>query len=264
MSLRRRLWLARSCVWGAALGALVAMAAALEVSVGYLVLPFAFVAWFVTAPVMRRVLRGAYVRAGRLIEAEDFANARRVVRELQDVYAGSRPALEHLRYYEASVLSGEGRWAEAAALLDSIDRKLLAEGWEPLVLNNLAWTLALSGSSARAVAVARDSLDAQDRAGTRVVLVPDLRACQLGTLGAALVVDGAAAEGVALLEQALARGGKPREQAARLFFLGEGMSALGKADEALRAYERAAKEAPSNEFGKRAAARLTKGLTYRT
>jgi len=82
------------------------------------------------------------------------------------------------------------------------------------------------------------------------------RASYVGTLGTALVLDGAAAEGVARLEESLALGGKPVSLAAHAFFLGEGMRALGRYDDAAKAYRRAMEEAPSTQFGQRASVNL--------
>jgi tetratricopeptide (TPR) repeat protein len=208
------------------------------------------------------LIKVAYRQLARDEEAEQFADARRRIAELTEVYRGSRSALEHLRIREAGILSLESRYSDAAALLASIDLAALQhDGWRALVLNNLAWSLALSGEAGRATEVARQSMSASDRAGDRTVLLADLRACQLGTLGTALVLSGSAAEGITHLEQALARGGTPRQQASRFFFLGEGLRDLGRTDEAMAAYRNAIAQTPQSEFGRKASARLEEGNT---
>ena len=93
-------------------------------------------------------------------------------------------------------------------------------------------------------------------------MVPDLRASQLGTLGAALTISGQPEEAVPLLEQALVRGGTQRDQSARAFFLGEALRALGRMDAAAAAYSRAVKEGDV-EFAQRAEAQRGTLTSYR-
>jgi hypothetical protein len=73
----------------------------------------------------------------------------------------------------------EEKFADAGAVLDSIDREALAPEFVPLWLNSRAWALALSGEPLRAVLLARESLAAS--AERDVTALPEFRACQLGT-----------------------------------------------------------------------------------
>jgi tetratricopeptide (TPR) repeat protein len=172
--------------------------------------------------------------------------------------------VEWLQFQDATLFSMQGQHAEAAALMQSLDRVRLGERYVPLLLNNLAWSLALSGKPELAVTRARESIEALEKAGNRAVTATDLRSHQLGTLGTALVLAGQAGEGVSILEQALARGGIPSDQATRAFFLGEGLRALGREDDAHSAYRRAWTEAPESTFGRKAHAAFEKRRPYRT
>jgi tetratricopeptide (TPR) repeat protein len=264
LTLRRRILFFKWTLWLGGVTAVLALAPALHTSTTYFIPVVALFVWVTHRRASRVIVRGAYRRLRRLIEAEDYAGARALIAELTALYAGSRSALEGLRLQEAGVLSHEGRYPEAAALYASLDAGRLGAGWKPLLLNNLAWTLALSGDAPTAVQRARESLEASDKTGDRAVGVVDLRSYQLGTLGTALVLAGEPGEGVRLLEQAFARGGKPREQAARSFFLGEGLRALGRHEDAAQAYRRAVQLSPACRFGKRAQASLEGLRAYRS
>lgn len=207
----------------------------------------------------------AFRRLAGLVVDQHLAAARGVLAELREAYAGSRKGLELLRLYEANILSLERRYSDARALLDSVDRSLLSSAMRPWLLNNLAWSLVQLGEGQRAVEAARQSMSSSDDAGDRPASVEDVRAYQLGTLGAALVVDDKPDEGVALLEQALTRGGRPRAQAARAFYLGEGLAALGRVDEARASWQRAVDLAADEEYAERARSRLEtcRGMCHR-
>lgn len=162
------------------------------------------------------IVRSAYARLRRRALAEDAVGARAILAELLDLYQGHPATLERLHFSEASLLSMEERYAEACAVLESLDRRRIGPGWEPWVVNNLAWSLAHCGRAADAVAMARSSLDAKDADAGLGVIADDLRAHKLGTLGACLVLSGDAAAGIPYLEQALARGaGRGRRRRAR-------------------------------------------------
>ncbi len=212
----------------------------------------AAVLWATWHYVPRLVVRRAFHRLNHAITRENYPQAHHLVLELRALYRGSRSMTEWLQFQDAALLAQQGKHAEAAALLQSIDRTRLARTLWPVLLNNLAWSLALSGKPDEGISRARESIEAGDQAGNRAFATTDFRALQLGTLGTALVLAGQAAEGVPLLEQALARGGIPRHQAARAFFLGEGLRALGREDDADGAYRRAWSEAPESEFGRKA------------
>ena len=209
------------------------------------------------------IVRGAFARLSRAIEAEELPAARVLLTELLEMYQASPVALERLHFTESTLLVLEGRHAEACRLVESIDRARLGPGMEAWIDNQRAWAMAHCGQATEAVAIAKASL-AADRPHTgRSPMVADLRSYQLGTLGAALVLAGEADEGVVFLEQALARGGKPRPQATRAFYLGEGLRMLGRHHEAAKAYARASEIAPQSAYGRRATERATELKPYR-
>lgn len=239
VTLRRQLWLATWLPWPISFTSTLVAANVLHVT------PIAFlpvvvlVSWLSPPWLKRRVMTRAYRKLREAMEARQFDAARALVAEMLPLYAGSRQMIERLRMEEAVILSREGRHTEALPLLASLDAAQLGKGFRPLLLNSVAWSLAHSGDPHAGVERARESLRASDVEGDVAVTTYDLRAFQLGTLGTALVLAGQADEGVPLIEQAMARGGKPREQAVRAFFLGEGFHALGQLDRAAEAWRRA-------------------------
>jgi hypothetical protein len=255
----------RLAQWLAASGAIAAGVAGAQIlDAGLLVVPVAGVgAWLAMRRVGMAVAGRAWRRFARRVDDGDHAEAHALLDELKETYAGSRGAYEQLRMSEATLLAMEGRHVEACALLESLDPSCLGKAREPWRLNNLAWSLALSGRPAHAVATARASMEASERAGDAAVAM-DLRACQLGTLGVALVLAGNGEEGVPLLEQAIARGGRAWRQAAREFFRGEGLHARGDQEGAAAAWARAAQAAPKSEWAERANARLSAARAYRS
>ena len=199
----------------------------------------------------RFVFRRSFARVRALVDREDFASAHAVIAEIREV-----TPTEAMRLYEGTILSRERRHADAIRMYESIDRRRLQKNAVPWLLNNLAWALARSGQGARAVAVARESIESAGDAGPRPFFKDDLRACQLGTLGAALVVAGQPADALDPLEQALARGGTPQQRAARDFYRGEALQALGRHDDARSAWKRAVETCAKCEVGELARERL--------
>ncbi len=199
----------------------------------------------------------AWRRVWRLNEAEDYERARRLIEELRAVYPASASTTRMFQLVDGSQLCLEGRHPEAVSVLSAIDPAQL----NAASLNGLAWSLALSGNAADAVLRARECVAASEAAGQTTRLQ---RANHVGTLGTALVLAGEAAEGVTRLEESLALGGKPAGLAAHAFFLGEGMRALGRYDDAAKAYRRAMEEAPSTQFGQRASVSLRGLAGYRS
>lgn len=271
MTLRRKLQAASVTPW--ALGAvLLALAARRAAHVPDLVV-FAAVlsaAAYVARRFARRfVVTLAWRQLERAADAEHFERAFSLLEQLVPLYRGSREASEFLRAEEGTMHCLAGDSARAAKLLASVDLRLMRSPVQRAhVLNNLAWSVALSGDPQRAIPIARESIASLDGAGAGDRTVAragqwDLRGCQLGTLGTALVLAGDPGEGVPLLEQAFARGGTPRLQATRAYFLGEGLRELGREEEALRAFDSAHMASPDSTFGKKAANRLSEAPTYR-
>ncbi len=222
------------------------------------------VAWFAQTRVPTLIARRAFVRLARHVAAEDVKASRAILLELRELYLGSRVGMEQLRLYEAQLLSLEKKHAQAAKLLASVDMKVLGEAWAPVLWNNLAWYRVLAGDAPNALSAARASLDAAEKT-TRPLFSAgsDLRALQLGTLGAALAISGESEEAVEKLEQAIARGGTKKHQSAREYFLGEALASMGRDDDARAAYARAISEAPDTELAQRAAERLKALKPYR-
>jgi tetratricopeptide (TPR) repeat protein len=266
MKLATQVRLFRQTSWPLA-GAIFGPTVALVALFGWPVVPMFFgsMALFgaTTWVVPGAIVRYAFARLRRLALTEDTVAARAVLGELLELYQGHPVTLESLHFSEASLLSMEERYAEASTVLESLDRRRMGPRWEPWVANNLAWSLAHCGRVAEAVAMARAALEAKDGDGGRGLIAEDLRAHQLGTLGACLVLSGDAATGAPYLEQALARGGRPRARAARAFYLGGALRALGRDDEAAKAYTRAFETAPENPFGRRAKERIGELRPYR-
>jgi tetratricopeptide (TPR) repeat protein len=261
-TLRSRMRLARVLPWVVAVGALLTLGILGASSVGLvcvvLGVPLLAYAPHAGRRAVQWIVQRDFVRLNRLLEAEQFDAALALARELREAYAGSNRATESIRVHEATILCALGNHREAVALFDSIDRRHFTTQQAAWMLNNLAWALARAGAGPRAVSIAHESIEALGKAPDAPLSQEDLRACQLGTLGAALVVAGNADEAVAPLEQALARGGSARQQAARAFYLGEALNALGQMAGAREAWRRAvaAKTPENNEFRRLAEGRL--------
>jgi tetratricopeptide (TPR) repeat protein len=221
-------------------------------AVGFLVYLIGVFVWLTTR---------AKRRVDRLNESQDYDGARKLMKELRAVYPVSPEATRMFQLVEGTQLCIEARYPEAISVLSSLDVAKVKAAFLPAYLNSLAWSLALSGNAAEAVLRARECVAASEAGGKAT---PLQRASHVGTLGTALVLAGEADEGVTLLEEALALRRNPRGQAAHAFFLGEGMRALGRYDEAADAYRRAVAESPSTEFGQRATASLQKLAAYRS
>lgn len=263
LTLRRQIALLKGLVAAVCIAAAIAVADRVGFSV-FWALPVAVGAiWLLNRRVATFIAMRAHRRFAALVEQKRTTEAHELMHELRELYAGSIAALEQLRMNESIVYSTSGHHAKAIAMLESIDPQRLTPPWRPWYLNNLAWSLAHTGQAARAVAMARESIAASEAAGDTAVMLEDLRAFQLGTLGASLVLAGDPEAAVAPLEQSLARGGKPRHQAARAFYLGEALRALGRADEAAAAYDRAIGEAPDSEHGHEAKAARERLAIYR-
>ncbi len=260
MTVRRQLFFVRWLLWLACVVAIFVVARRTQPPISWI---FA-IALLGGMPVVRRiatklVARRAFVRLKRFAQERRYAEARRLLADLRGVYAHSPLALEHMRLHEGSLLAQEGRYAEAARVFEAIDRRRVGRGL-PLLLNNLAWCLVRTGKGPRALVLARESIAAGDGG----LSGGDLQACQLGTLGAALVTDGKPDEAIAPLERALACGGVPRHQAVRAFYLGEALHAVGREDEAVLAWQRAAKACPDDGVAVEAKDRLRRHAPYRS
>lgn len=267
MRLRRRSTILRLLLVFAAFALALVSAEKLSISPLLFVPAVTVVAWLAQTRVPTMIARRAFTRLAHQVNAEDVKGARETLLSLRELYLGSRAGMEQLRLYEAQLLSLEKKHAQAAKLLASVDMKVLGEPWAPVLWNNLAWYRVMAGDAQNALSAARASLESAEKT-TRPLFSAgtDLRALQLGTLGAALAISGApehAEEAVEKLEQALARGGTKKHQSAREFFLGEALVTLGREDDAHAAYARCVEEAPGSELALRAEERLKSRKTYR-
>jgi tetratricopeptide (TPR) repeat protein len=254
MSFRQQIWTIRAMFWIVALAfALLAISQASGALGWALAIACCCLAKWSYAVVVRKLFQDALVRVQRHTEARQFREAHALIAELRAQLVRSQPWHDVLRLQEGVILIREGRYAEAARVHGAIDGARLHVGLVSTMLNNYAWCLALAGDGPRAVAMARQSI----AAGSASPNAPErFRTCQLGTLGAALVVAGKPSEAIEPLEKALAAGGSPSETAARAFFLGEALQLLGRDDEAKDAWKHGVDAAADDEFGKRSQARL--------
>jgi tetratricopeptide (TPR) repeat protein len=190
----------------------------------------------------------------RLVNAfrrEDSTTYWAVYRSLARRCRAEPGASSWLPLLDAQALLLDERWAEARAALEQIDAARLPAGIRVSNDNNLAWALAHAGDPQRGAELAQATLT---RARGDA---PEMVSYCLGTLGAALVLAHRPAEALPSLQQALAeKHPLPRAQAVRGFYLGEALAALGRADEAHAAWQRALAAAPASRYGKRAAGRL--------
>src|SRR5262249_44537024 len=136
---------------------------------------------------------------------------------------------EDIRFYVANKLVVQESYDRAVPLLESLDSALLGDEKAVMRDNSLAWCLAHTGQTDRAVDIARNTIA---RASD------SLRPFCHGTLGVALVLARRPQEGMAELEVALKTGEDNAEaQCIRAFYFGEALRGLGRIDEAVAAYE---------------------------
>jgi tetratricopeptide (TPR) repeat protein len=197
------------------------------------------------------LVRGAQQRLARAFAAEDLPAMRRELGRLIDYFRDQPRMREILRMAEASAFVAEEKYAEARAVLESIDQSILGEAALPTIQNNIAFCMAQLGEAEAAVEMARAAVGrAEDQSAATVANL-------LGTLGICYVQARRHAEALPVLQKALGRGEKAQPvqrhaQAIRAYYLGEALLALGRAAEARQAFERAAKEAPNTRYGRRA------------
>jgi tetratricopeptide (TPR) repeat protein len=263
MTLRARMDLLRNAFWPAVLGVivvetLVGLALVREPGLGL----FFIVVWsgvavaFSWRRLVRRVVqRFALDHQARIDEAisdGDDEVRRRLYDETDEYYRVYVKGSERQRTrLSCSVLSADERWTEALALLAPIDRDAMPPAERVYHDNAVAWCSAHAGETARAVELARAAIDAGPGARMRPYL--------LGTLGAALVLDGQPAAALASLRERLALGGPRWAQAVRRYYLGEALAALGKLDEARAEWNGSVTIAPKSRWGRRAQQRLAAG-----
>lgn len=211
------------------------------------------VAWW---PFASRLMASMMARVQAQMDAAlddgDDAARRRLVDELDEYSRRFFPRSEAYRaQLRVNTLATDEKWVEALQSADQMDDT--ATGTKERVEhdNLVAWCCAHAVETARAVGLARANADAPAAAPVRPYL--------LGTLGAALVLDGQHAAALAPLRDALALGGPRWAQAVRRYYLGEALAALGRLDEARAEWQQAVTIAPKSRWGRRAQERLAAG-----
>lgn len=265
MRLRLRIRLGQlGILFGVGLAALpVSQATALGL---FTILPATLVALWLMNVWAKRAVAVENTRLEQAIASGRTNDALTLVAGLKDAYADYPALLAQLCVNEAAILSSAGRYAEAIAVLEAIDREKIAAAWRPWLTNNLAFYLAEEGRAEEGLTLVRESIALSERAASldeKVVGQEALEASQLGTLGTCLVGTGAHEEARAPLERALGLGGVPEHQAARAYFLGEALKGSGLVDEAKAAFDRALREAPESTWAKRSRTALDALATYR-
>jgi predicted Zn-dependent protease len=197
------------------------------------------------------LVRRAQRQLERAFAADDLPALRSHLGELSDYFRGQPRIRERLRLGSAQVAMAEERYAEARAILESLDQNVLGEELLPNIQSATAFCMTHLGETSAAVELARTAVG-------RVGGADDDRVADLlGILGACLVQDGQPGDGVPILQKAIGRGaGQPRGQAVRAYYLGEGLQALGRSADARAAWERAVAAAPASRFAGRARERL--------
>jgi hypothetical protein len=177
--------------------------------------------------------------------------AKRQLARLKRLYARHEPTLNLLHLTHAWLLVEEERYSDARWLLEHTDPDKLQAVRLPFYEAELALCLAHTGDVERGVELAHM---AAWRAGN--VNPPLLPYCQ-GAVGVTLHLAGRSTEAIVALQDGLRTGDAfPHGQAWRAFHLGEAMRAIGRADEAQQAYDRARRAAPGSRWSGRAEERL--------
>jgi tetratricopeptide (TPR) repeat protein len=182
--------------------------------------------------------------------AGDIGRARVLLEKLSRMHLGT-DAQAVYRLLQAKVASSELRFRESRDILEKIDPNHLPLDWRIGRDNDLAWAMMHEGATTEAIAVAERAVAALTPASSA-----EDSSRSIGTLGIALMKAGRLDEARETLERALAVGGSPSLVAARAFYLGETLVALGHPDEAAETYEKASRAMPDGDYGKHARAAL--------
>ncbi|HEX8954402.1 MAG TPA: tetratricopeptide repeat protein [Polyangia bacterium] len=182
----------------------------------------------------------------------DDAARQRLVDELDEYSRRFFPRVESYRArLRVRALAADEKWSEALESLRQMGDTAVGTNERVAHDNLVAWCCAHAGETAPAVGLARANAEAPADARMRPYL--------LGTLGAALILDGQHAAALAPLRDALALGGPRWAQAVRRYYLGEALAALGRFDEARAEWHQAVTIAPRSRWGRRAQERLADG-----
>lgn len=196
--------------------------------------------------------RWAWREHARLVRSGAYGPAAALLRGLKDFSAG-RPATLALIDLQLGVIDSlQGRYLEARAVYERLLEEPAMVGYRAIIENNLAWSLMHLGVTGRALQLAKTAL--AEGEARRVPYAGLFR----GTYAVGLVLARRCDEALPLLQRVLSEspGDGAYAQAARAFYLGEALAALGRGAEAHAAYQRALREAPQSIWAAQALARL--------
>lgn len=193
----------------------------------------------------RRSLR----RFRRALSVGDIPAARQEHANLVDFWR--RRGRETMKAYGINILLLEERYQEALKELEALDPKKLGKTGDPVIQNQIACCKALLGDPGKAIELSRSVLPRLESIG------PDYAASGHLVLGVADFLLERPSEAVTHLQKAYTDSKDvPTRKAMAAFYLGEALSAAGKASEAREAYQNAHDALPKGRFGIRALERL--------
>lgn len=201
----------------------------------------------------RKLFERAQRRLSEKLALADLDGATSLLKDLRE-YASGRPTMiGTIDLNIAHVASLQGNHARAARELERLLDAPHMVGWRTLIENNLAWEFLQLGMVDRGLPLAWKAIGDAEAAR-----LPFAGACR-GTYAIGLILAGRAEEGAPMLERVMSdyAADGPMLQACRALHLGDGLRALGREDEAKRAYERAVREAPHSSWAAQAKAKLS-------
>jgi tetratricopeptide (TPR) repeat protein len=244
-----RVWLLASISLVLSVGVIIWQAPILGVSTAFWwgFLLFVSLYWLTIIPVFRAGRR--FVHS---CQTEDTATARKELAEITRVSLLVPNIHRVLPQWETSILLIEERYQEALPKIEALNRRLTKGRMKLHKMNNLAWCLAHTGDSARAIEIAQSVLREAEHQPSN-----NFFPYALGTLGTAYYFANQPARAHEFLQRSLAVGeNNPRSQAARAYYLGESFRAMGKTEAARQAYQRAIQELPGSRYAVHAEERL--------
>ncbi len=212
-----------------------------------------------------RLIARAFTRFRGAVGREDLDAARRAFSDLAYLRTSGAVTLFYeqgggwealVDLHEAALFTLAGNYAEGRAHLEARDPRRLPAGLVPHYYAALAMCMARCGDPTNAVRVALRTLDSP-------ALQPAGRTVVLEALGVAHLLADQPREAAEALAPTLAVPSIPASRASRAYHLGEALKALGRSDEAARAYETSCSAAPASRYGVLASARLKELGPYR-
>lgn len=201
----------------------------------------------------RMLFHRAERRLSERLALDDLDGATSILKDLREYAAGSPAMVGTIELNVAHVASLRGDHVSAAREFERLLDAPHMIRWRTLIENNLAWEFLQLGMFDRGLPLAWKAIADAETADRSLA-----GACR-GTYAIGLILAGRADEGAPMLERVLSdyAADGPMLQACRALYLGDGLRALGREDEAQRAYERAVREAPHSSWAARAKAKLS-------